>query len=429
MTLRTKLILSFGLATAATAYAAINGIWPMVHGDWQAAWRDPTAHRTIISASAALLLTIFTGLLLALKVGQRFAQFNDDAEAAASGMLKGTLRADQGDELDATAAAINTLKEKVESLEARQVSEEELLAAKRFADNVIDSMFDILIITDPDLQIEKANKAACEALECSEIALTGQPIEQLFKEEPMLMGPTIRQQLLSNSTRDFEAVYRTASGRLIDVLLSASTMRDNAGRPTAIITVGKDITTRKRMERELLEAKATAEAANRAKSGFVANMSHEIRTPMTAILGYADLLLHPNQTPEERRRCIQTMRRNGQHLLAIINDILDVSKIEAGKMTVERITCSPMQIVADVAALMSVRARDKNLAFEVRYVGPIPQAINSDPTRLRQILMNLIGNAIKFTSKGSVKLRVSLGAPPAVRVISWVRTCIIFGLT
>jgi CheY-like chemotaxis protein/HPt (histidine-containing phosphotransfer) domain-containing protein len=137
-------------------------------------------------------------------------------------------------------------------------------------------------------------------------------------------------------------------------------------------------------------------------------MSHEIRTPMTAILGYADLLTHPTQSDEERRRCIQTIRRNGEHLLAVINDILDVSKIEAGKMTVEKIAASPSQVINDVAALMKVRAMDKNLAFDVRYIGPIPQTIQSDPTRLRQILMNLIGNAIKFTHRGSIKLLVSM---------------------
>jgi signal transduction histidine kinase/DNA-binding response OmpR family regulator len=194
----------------------------------------------------------------------------------------------------------------------------------------------------------------------------------------------------------------------VPVLLSASTMRDGAGRPLAIITVGKDITARKVMERELLDAKATAEAASRAKSAFVANMSHEIRTPMTAILGYANLLTHPSQTEEDRKRCIQTIRRNGEHLLMVINDILDVSKIEAGKMNVEKIHCMPVQIVTDVAALMKVRAVDKNLDFDVRYIGAIPQQIESDPTRLRQILMNLLGNAIKFTTTGSVKLLVSL---------------------
>jgi signal transduction histidine kinase len=233
-------------------------------------------------------------------------------------------------------------------------------------------------------------------------------VETLFKEEPMFVGPPIRELLKSNQMRDFEATYRTQTGRLISVLLSASTMRDNAGRPLAIITVGKDITARKNIERELLEAKASAEAASRAKSAFVANMSHEIRTPMTAILGYADLLTHPSQTDDERRRCITTIRRNGEHLMAVINDILDVSKIEAGKMTVEKIACNPCQLVTDVASLMKVRATDKNLNFDVRYIGALPQSIQSDPTRVRQILMNLLGNAIKFTAKGGVKLLVSL---------------------
>ena len=122
-------------------------------------------------------------------------------------------------------------------------------------------------------------------------------------------------------------------------------------------------------------------------------------------------LTHPNQSEDDRKRCIQTIRRNGEHLLMVINDILDVSKIEAGKMTVERIHCSPVQIVTDVAALMKVRAVDRNLNFDARYIGAIPQNIESDPTRLRQILMNLLGNAIKFTTTGTVKLLVSLADP------------------
>ena len=172
--------------------------------------------------------------------------------------------------------------------------------------------------------------------------------------------------------------------------------------------MGKDITERKRIERDLLEAKIAAEAANRAKSAFVANMSHEIRTPMTAILGYADLLTRDNTSIEDRDRCVQTICRNGRHLLSIINDILDVSKIEAGKMTTESIACAPMQIIQDVCALMAVRAADKNLTFNVHHTGAIPSMIQTDPTRLRQILVNLLGNAIKFTEKGSVKLVVSL---------------------
>jgi signal transduction histidine kinase/CheY-like chemotaxis protein/HPt (histidine-containing phosphotransfer) domain-containing protein len=154
------------------------------------------------------------------------------------------------------------------------------------------------------------------------------------------------------------------------------------------------------LERGMLEARE----ASRAKSEFLANMSHEIRTPMTAIIGYADLLLDPETTPNERITHIQTVRRNGEHLLGILNDILDLSKIEAGKMTIEKVHCSPSMIIVDVASLMRVRAKEKGLFFEVHYQTPIPETIQSDPTRIRQILMNLVGNAIKFTASGGIRI-------------------------
>ncbi len=159
---------------------------------------------------------------------------------------------------------------------------------------------------------------------------------------------------------------------------------------------------------QLKRATASAEAANRAKSQFLANMSHEIRTPMTAILGYADLLQDPDRPLKQRQQFVETIRRNGQHLLAIINEILDLSKIEAGKMTIERVPCSPAQIVCEVTSMMKGRADAKDLGLEVEYRGPIPKTIRTDPTRLRQILVNLIGNAIKFTQQGSVRIAVEL---------------------
>ena len=156
----------------------------------------------------------------------------------------------------------------------------------------------------------------------------------------------------------------------------------------------------------------------KSKSEFLANMSHEIRTPMTAIQGYADLLLDPGLDAGDRQQHTQTIRRNSEHLLALIDDILDLSKIEAGKMSVESVACSPAQIVADVASLMRVRALHKKLDFEVEYVTPVPETITSDPTRVRQILMNLVGNAIKFTKRGSVRILVrsidALGKDPRV---------------
>ncbi len=160
--------------------------------------------------------------------------------------------------------------------------------------------------------------------------------------------------------------------------------------------------------RDLKAALFAAEAAARAKSEFLANMSHEIRTPMTAILGYADMLLDVHQSPSDRVNCIQTIRRNGEHLLVIINDILDISKIEAGKMVTERINCSPVQIAEETLSLMQVRAQEQQTEVHVSYEGLLPGSISSDPTRIRQILMNLVGNAIKFSPKGSVTLAVKL---------------------
>ncbi len=147
-----------------------------------------------------------------------------------------------------------------------------------------------------------------------------------------------------------------------------------------------------------------AREANRAKTEFVANMSHEIRTPMTAIMGYADLLLDPDTSAVERSAHIQTIRRNGDHLLSILNDILDLSKIEAGRMTIEDAPCSPVAILGEVASLMRVRAKEKGLCLEVLYETPIPETIRTDPTRLRQIVVNLVSNAVKFTDRGGVRI-------------------------
>jgi signal transduction histidine kinase/DNA-binding response OmpR family regulator len=155
-------------------------------------------------------------------------------------------------------------------------------------------------------------------------------------------------------------------------------------------------------------AKESAERANRFKSLFFANISHEIRTPLTAINGFAELLLNPKRTTEQRLDDARVIRRNGEHLLTLINDILDLSKIEAGRMTVERIHVCPAGLVGEVAAMLRPRAASKNLALDVRFDGPIPQSVHTDPTRVRQILINLVSNAIKFTKTGGVTVAVSI---------------------
>jgi Amt family ammonium transporter len=158
---------------------------------------------------------------------------------------------------------------------------------------------------------------------------------------------------------------------------------------------------------QLREARAQAESASQAKSDFLANMSHEIRTPMTAVLGFADVLL-ANLRDAEGLNAAQTIKRNGEYLLEIINSILDLSKVEAGQLQIELRRCSPQQIVAEVLQLMRVRAEAKGLQLVAEFKGQLPVTIYTDPTRLRQILLNLVGNAIKFTPCGKIRLRVQL---------------------
>jgi signal transduction histidine kinase/AmiR/NasT family two-component response regulator len=158
---------------------------------------------------------------------------------------------------------------------------------------------------------------------------------------------------------------------------------------------------------EQLQWALQAKSANVAKSQFLANVSHEIRTPMMAVLGYAELLA-TGLTDPEHREAVSTIRRNGDHLLAVINDILDVSKIEAGEIRVDKAACALPTLLADVAELVRIRAHAKGIGLKLEYAGPIPQTIVTDPTRLRQILVNLVGNAVKFTETGEVRMVASL---------------------
>jgi PAS domain S-box-containing protein len=162
------------------------------------------------------------------------------------------------------------------------------------------------------------------------------------------------------------------------------------------------------VQAELREKTKQAELATRAKSEFLANMSHEIRTPMTAILGYTDLLMDDSLSAADRKTFLTTVQRNGEHLLQLINDILDLSKIEAGKMVMDLGPCHLPSMVADVASMMRPRAEQRGNTLEVSYTGPLPETIHTDGNRIRQVLVNLVGNAVKFTENGSIRIGVWL---------------------
>jgi two-component system, sensor histidine kinase and response regulator len=207
------------------------------------------------------------------------------------------------------------------------------------------------------------------------------------------------------SIRDFELKLRKKDGSQIECLLTASVRKDNAGNIIGYHGIIRDITERKRMEKELRKAKEEAETANRAKTEFLASMSHEIRTPMNAIIGMADLLLETQLTPEQQQY-VQVFQSAGENLLIIINDIIDISKVEAGHVQLETIDFDLTDIIEKICDVMAVRAHEKGLELVYSAMPDVPNDLLGDPTRLRQILVNLIGNSIKFTEKGEVVIQV-----------------------
>ena len=209
---------------------------------------------------------------------------------------------------------------------------------------------------------------------------------------------------------DKASIFRTRhqhrDGSIIPVEISLKLIPElgEGGRFVAIV---RDISAQLAVEQSLRKAKEQAEASSRAKSEFLANMSHEIRTPMTAILGYSELLAEEWEDPSDIIQVgLETINSNAISLLTIINDILDVSKIEAGQMQLEHIEFPTNKVVDEVAQLLQPRAESKGIELSILYHPPLPSRIMTDPTRLRQILMNIVGNAIKFTEAGRVTVHV-----------------------
>jgi two-component system, sensor histidine kinase and response regulator len=201
--------------------------------------------------------------------------------------------------------------------------------------------------------------------------------------------------------------YLRKDGSIVWVAVSVSLQRDAAGRPLYTISVTRDISHRKRLETEFRHAREVAETANRAKDEFLANVSHEIRTPMNAILGMTDLAL---DTPlsDDQRQCLRTVKSAADSLLGIINDLLDFSKIESGKLELDPADFSLRAAVGDTLRALAMRAHTKGLELVCQVQPDVPDALVGDAGRLRQVLLNLVGNAIKFTEAGEVVVLVRL---------------------
>jgi len=217
----------------------------------------------------------------------------------------------------------------------------------------------------------------------------------------------VRQLILALTKRWHLARQASMTLNSLEQMVSQRTQELEA-RSRALENATKDLHA---ANEQLAAARAVADAANQAKSEFLANMSHEIRTPMTAIVGYAELLrdeLVKENFADVSLEYVDAILHNTNHLLGLLNDILDMTKIENGQLSVERLNCDPWEIVNGVAAMMRTSAKSKGLKLTIEHIGPIPETIETDPLRLRQILANLIGNAVKFTSTGEVHVTVQL---------------------
>jgi PAS domain S-box-containing protein len=281
-----------------------------------------------------------------------------------------------------------------------------LTSSERLLSAVFNTVGEAIFSANDGGRILSVNHEAARLWEYEIKDLLGQSLDYLFSS-PGFFDEARRQRAASGMMAglETEAIARHGRRFLAEVAFDQAEVDG-----TVIYTLAvSDITSRREHENGLLEAKEMAEAGNRAKSEFLANMSHEIRTPMNGVIGMTGLLLETELTPTQHEY-IQTIRQSGDALLAIINDILDFSKIEAGRLTLNQTPFDPRQCIQEVVDLLAPRAMEKHLDLVPIIHEEVPAGLIGDDQRLRQVLLNLIGNAIKFTSKGEICLEV--GARP-----------------
>jgi len=390
-------------------------------------------NKLITVVFAITFIAILITLIGSRKFTSPISRLQDVAKEIGKGKLDTRIEISSNDEIGDLAKSFSSM-----AMDLKQT-----VVSRDYVDNIVSSIADILIVITPDGKIEKANRVALDILGYNEEELIGKDASILFPKEERtpLKGTKLEELVTKGRLKAYEIDFKTKDDRKIPVLLSCAVIKSsdcsykgpvkdcpaykekgiNCKKILSIVCVAKDITERKQAEEALAEANkklqdavnrsnqlaVEAQAANMTKSEFLANMSHEIRTPMNGVIGMTDLLLDTALTLEQLEYA-KTIKKSGDSLLTIINDILDFSKIEAGKFELETLDFDLRMTLENMTDVLAIRAHEKGLEMACLIEPDVPALLRGDPGRLRQIITNLIGNAIKFTAQGEVALHVTL---------------------
>lgn len=300
-----------------------------------------------------------------------------------------------GDEMDAVIAGINMLGQELKSS----------TVSRDFMQSIYQGVVDMLLILNPDFTIRNVNASLEEALGFTESELQDKPLSVLIHKDYMpLMISLVEMCRTQDKCLSKELMFRTKQNEEVPVSCSFSHLRNNRKEIDGVLIIAKDISELKKTEKALRKAKRKAEEANEAKSNFLSSMSHEIRTPLNGIMGFTDLLLQ-TELNDAQRQYIQLIKSSGGTLTKLLNDILDLHRVEQNKIHLESIPFNLRETLNSGLAPYRHLARNKGLAFHSSFEDSVPDWVIGDPTRLNQVVINLVSNAIKFTEQGRIEVQ------------------------